>query len=68
VLRRLAPGLQIDGLDCVPERLNSVRPGVYNRRICSFADRVDADARSYDAIVAGEFLEHDPPEQIFATL
>ena len=68
VLKRLAPELQIDGLDCVPERLNAVQEKIYNRRICSFTSSIDAETRSYDAIVAGEFLEHVPPEQVYPTL
>ena len=68
VLKRLAPGLKIDGLDCVPERLNALQEQVYDRRICSFTNSIDAKTRSYDAIVAGEFLEHVPPEQVYPTL
>jgi 2-polyprenyl-3-methyl-5-hydroxy-6-metoxy-1,4-benzoquinol methylase len=68
VLKRLGSALQIDGLDCVPERLNAVLDHIYDRRICSFSYSIDAETRFYDAIVAGEFLEHVPPEQVYPTL
>jgi len=68
VLKRMAPGLHIDGLDCVPERVDAIREQIYDRRICSFTHSIDAETRSYDAIVAGEFLEHVPPEQVYPTL
>ena len=68
VLRRLLPGLKIDGLDCVQERLDAIADEIYDRRICSFTNAVDLESGSYDAIVAGEFLEHVPPEQVYSTL
>ena|SRR5208337_615860 len=57
VLKRLAPALQIDGLDCVPERLNAVQDQIYDRRICSFSHLIDTEAGFYDAIVAGVLLD-----------
>jgi SAM-dependent methyltransferase len=68
VLRRLLPALKIDGLDCVLERLDAIADEIYDRRICSFTNVIDLESGSYDAIVAGEFLEHVPPEQVYSTL
>jgi 2-polyprenyl-3-methyl-5-hydroxy-6-metoxy-1,4-benzoquinol methylase len=68
VLRRLLPRLKIDGLDCVQERLGAIADEIYDRRICSFTNAIDLESGSYDAIVAGEFLEHVPPEQVYSTL
>jgi len=68
VLRRLLPGSKIDGLDCVQERLDAIADEIYDRRICSFTNAIDLESGSYDAIVAGEFLEHVPPEQVYSTL
>jgi 2-polyprenyl-3-methyl-5-hydroxy-6-metoxy-1,4-benzoquinol methylase len=68
VLRRLLPTVRIDGLDCVQERLYAIADDIYDSRICSFATAIDLESASYDAIVAGEFLEHVPPEQVYATL
>ncbi len=68
VLRRLLPRLKIDGLDCVQERLDAIADEIYDRRICSFTNAIDLESGSYDAIVAGEFLEHVPPEQVYSTL
>lgn len=68
VLKRLLPGLKIDGLDCVQDRLDGIVDEIYHRRICSFTNAIDLESGSYDAIVAGEFLEHVPPEQVYSTL
>jgi 2-polyprenyl-3-methyl-5-hydroxy-6-metoxy-1,4-benzoquinol methylase len=68
VLRRLLPGMKIDGLDCVQERLDAIAGEIYDRRICSFTNAIDLESGSYDAIVAGEFLEHVPSEQVYSTL
>jgi 2-polyprenyl-3-methyl-5-hydroxy-6-metoxy-1,4-benzoquinol methylase len=68
VLRRLLPRLKIDGLDCVQERLDGIADQIYDRRICSFTNAIDLECGSYDAIVAGEFIEHVPPEQVYSTL
>jgi SAM-dependent methyltransferase len=68
VLRRLLPRLKIDGLDCVQERLDAIGDETYDRRICSFTNAIDLESGSYDAIVAGELLEHVPPEQVYSTL
>src|SRR5208282_163503 len=68
VLRRLLPTMKIDGLDCVQERLDGIADDIYDRLICSFANAIDMKSGSYDAIVAGEFLEHVPPEQVYSTL
>jgi SAM-dependent methyltransferase len=68
VLRRLFPALKIDGLDCVQERLDTIADEIYDHRICSFTNAIDLESGSYDAIVAGEFLEHVPPEQVYSTL
>src|SRR5580700_1790216 len=68
VLRRLLPKMKIDGLDCVQERLNGIADQIYDRLICSFTNAVDLESGSYDVVVAGEFLEHVPPEQVYSTL
>jgi len=68
VLKRLLPNMKIDGLDCVQERLDGIADETYDHLICSFASAIEMESGSYDAIVAGEFLEHVPPEQVYSTL
>jgi len=40
VLKRLLPGLKIDGLDCVQDRLDGIVDEIYHRRICSFTNAI----------------------------
>ncbi|SEP49537.1 Methyltransferase domain-containing protein [Rhodospirillales bacterium URHD0017] len=62
------PDLQITGLDCVPERIKALDPAVYKRAICAFTQDTKLPNDSFDAIVAGEFIEHVPPDLVFPTL
>jgi 2-polyprenyl-3-methyl-5-hydroxy-6-metoxy-1,4-benzoquinol methylase len=62
------PDLQITGLDCVPERIDALDPAVYQKRICAFAGDIPLPSESFDAVVAGEFIEHVPPDLVFPTL
>jgi 2-polyprenyl-3-methyl-5-hydroxy-6-metoxy-1,4-benzoquinol methylase len=62
------PSLQITGLDCVPERIEALNPAIYQRGICAFTQDITLPSASFDAIVAGEFIEHVPPDLVFPTL
>jgi 2-polyprenyl-3-methyl-5-hydroxy-6-metoxy-1,4-benzoquinol methylase len=68
VMKSLIPTVQIVGLDCVVERLQSIDPIVYESTICGFASDIAVPSGSYDAIVAGEIIEHIPAISIFPTL
>lgn len=68
VLKRNFPEIFLSGLDCVPERVELIPEGIYDEKICAFADQVPVENRSIDAIVAGEFLEHVPSDKVDATL
>jgi 2-polyprenyl-3-methyl-5-hydroxy-6-metoxy-1,4-benzoquinol methylase len=68
ILKSLRPGLSITGLDCVPERLSVLDRNVYQKSICSFTKEISLPNESFDAIVAGEFIEHVPPDEVFQTL
>jgi predicted SAM-dependent methyltransferase len=41
---------------------------VYAERICAFASNLALEPRSVDAVVAGEFIEHVPPEEVDTVL
>jgi len=67
-LKSCNSGLEIIGLDCVPERIEKLDRNIYAKGICTFTTDIDAPDRSFDAIVAGEFIEHLPPSQVDGTL
>jgi 2-polyprenyl-3-methyl-5-hydroxy-6-metoxy-1,4-benzoquinol methylase len=67
-MKALLPRLEITGLDCVPERIAALDPSTYNSSICSFTQTIPLASESFDAIVAGEFIEHVPPDLVFSTL
>lgn len=68
VMKALRPDLRITGLDCVPERVEALDPKIYDARICNFTQSISAPSDSFDAIVAGEFIEHLPTDQVDTTL
>lgn len=57
-LSRLRPMLEIDALDCLSDRLAKLPKGAYRTAICALATSMPVQDNSYDAILAGEFLEH----------
>jgi SAM-dependent methyltransferase len=67
-MKAINPSLQIIGLDCVPERIEALNPTNYQRGICAFTQDIALPNDCFDAIVAGEFIEHLPPELVFPTL
>ena len=68
VMKALCPGLRITGVDCVPERVAALDPLCYDAKICGFTHDISLPPDSFDAIVAGEFIEHLPPNLVFPTL
>ncbi|MBN9491265.1 MAG: class I SAM-dependent methyltransferase [Alphaproteobacteria bacterium] len=67
-MKALVPSLRITGIDCVPERIAALDMTIYEGRICGLANEMPVAAERYDAIVAGEFIEHLPPDQLEGTL
>ena len=67
-LKAVNPNLRVTGLDCVPERIAALDRTVYEAGICAFAQDIALPSDSFDAIVAGEFIEHLPPDLVFPTL
>ena len=66
-LKSLRPSLAITGLDCVEERLKEL-PEEYSASILSTTSKISCEDLCFDAIVAGEFIEHLYPHDVEATL
>jgi len=66
-MKPLRPDIRITGLDCVPERLAALDGKIYQATICGFSNSIPSESDSFDAIVAGEFVEHIPPNQVYDT-
>lgn len=58
VLRKQKPELRLVGLDCVAGRLERLPQGVYSAALRNYSTAIEADDASFDAVVAGEFIEH----------
>lgn len=58
VLKRLRPQAQIFGLDLLQSRLDRLPRDVYSGTVCGSATQIPNDDETYDAILAGEFIEH----------
>lgn len=68
VLKKCDPTMKLTGLDCVPERVAALNKDVYERCHCAFSTEIPIENGSFDGVVAGEFIEHLPPQQVDATL
>lgn len=68
VMKALCPQLSLTGVDCVPERVAALDPVIYSAKICGFIHTLPLPSDSFDAIVAGEFIEHLSPDLVFPTL
>lgn len=50
--------MQLFGLDLLQSRLDRLPSAVYAGTVCGSAKQIPSDDETYDAIVAGEFIEH----------
>jgi len=66
-LHRVRPDVELSGLDCVAERLANL-PSCYHGRIEGMTQEIPVEDRCFDAVVAGEFLEHLYPADVDPTL
>jgi SAM-dependent methyltransferase len=66
-LHRVRADVELSGLDCVAERLANLPP-CYRGRIEGLTQEIPVEDRSFDAVVAGEFLEHLYPADVDPTL
>ncbi|MEQ1806974.1 MAG: class I SAM-dependent methyltransferase [Burkholderiaceae bacterium] len=60
-LKAALPGLAIVGLDLVEARLDRLPRAAYSRAICGSAAAIPCADDAFDAVVAGEFIEHLRP-------
>lgn len=60
LIKQKQPHRQLWGIDLVEDRIRRVPNGVYEHLLVGSATSIDADDNSFDAIIAGEFVEHVP--------
>jgi SAM-dependent methyltransferase len=58
VLKMLRPDVSLFGLDLLQSRLDRLPKDVYSGTVCGSALEIPNGDETYDAIVAGEFIEH----------
>ncbi len=68
VLKSLNSNLKLIGLDCVESRLSRLPLGIYDRTLCSYSTNIQVEDSCFDAIVAGEFIEHLYDRDVIQTL
>lgn len=66
-LKAIKPSITLSGLDCVQERLNAL-PECYSNKVYGLSTKIPVEDCSFDAIIAGEFLEHLYPLDVDQTL
>jgi ubiquinone/menaquinone biosynthesis C-methylase UbiE len=68
IFRQLDPSIRVTGLDIIEDRIKKIPEGIYERLILSPADSIDVPDNSFDAVVAGEVIEHIHPADADAML
>ena len=66
-LKQNLDSINLYGLDCVKERLDAL-PNAYAKGIYGLSTEIPTEDKTFDAIVAGEFLEHLYPGDVDRTL
>jgi len=68
VLKQLNPQFTISGLDIVKDRLDRLPGDVYQDNVYGRSTEIPAADGTFDAVVAGEFVEHLYPADLDTTL
>jgi ubiquinone/menaquinone biosynthesis C-methylase UbiE len=66
-LKNLRPELLISGVDCVQSRLDRLPPA-YEEKMHGFSTEIPCESGRFDAVTAGEFIEHLLPQDVEQTL
>jgi len=67
-LRAARPETELVGFDCVAERVARLPEGVYADAAVGDAGALPFDDGAFDAVVAGEFVEHLAPHDVDSVL
>jgi SAM-dependent methyltransferase len=68
VLKALDKNLRLHGMDAVRDRLDQLPEGVYEVGVHGHSTEIPSSDGTYDAVVAGEFLEHVYDRDVGPTL
>lgn len=58
ILKSLNPSMKLYGLDVVKDRLDRLPRDVYEEGVHGYSTKIPNEDGTYDAVVAGEFIEH----------
>src|SRR5258705_10338678 len=65
VIRKKYPEIILHGLDVVEERIDKIRKDhIYDKLYVATATQIPVKDNIFDAVVAGEFIEHISPDDI----
>ena len=67
VLRQSIKEATLYGIDLVPERIAQIPRNIYEQVVAGSTVQMPFDAEFFDAIVAGEFVEHVDDSDLLAT-
>ncbi|NEZ56144.1 class I SAM-dependent methyltransferase [Adonisia turfae] len=68
ILKQCNSLLKIAGLDCVQDRLDRLSKNIYAQTFYGLSTDIPVSDRSFDVVVAGEFIEHLYPNDVDKTL
>jgi len=68
VLKSLDTNLKVYGLDAVKDRLDRLPKQVYEEGVHGYSTKIPNEDGTYDAVVAGEFIEHIYQSDVDQTL
>ena len=63
IIKKNCPGIKLYGLDVVEERIEKIRKeNIYEHLYVASAIQIPCNDNTFDAVVAGEFVEHISPD------